>query len=96
MSEMNSERAEPNLTPLLDMVFQLITFFMLVINFSSENYDARVLTPIHDERVCTMQYDIVAIAGIELHERSRPSTRLGHPAIIYRNSNTALSPIVSK
>ena len=28
-------RAEPNLTPLLDVVFQLITFFMLVINFSS-------------------------------------------------------------
>ena len=27
-------QAEPNLTPLLDVVFQLITFFMLVINFS--------------------------------------------------------------
>ena len=27
-------RAEPNLTPLLDVVFQLITFFMLMINFS--------------------------------------------------------------
>src|ERR1700682_3097388 len=39
-------RAEPNLTPLLDVVFQLITFFMLVINFSSENYDARVRLPV--------------------------------------------------
>ena len=29
-----NESAEPNLTPLLDVVFQLITFFMLVINFS--------------------------------------------------------------
>jgi len=38
--------AEPNLTPLLDVVFQLITFFMLVINFSSENYDQRVRLPI--------------------------------------------------
>ena len=28
-------KAEPNLTPILDMVFQLITFFMLVINFKS-------------------------------------------------------------
>ncbi len=27
--------AEPNLTPMLDMVFQLVTFFMLVINFKS-------------------------------------------------------------
>jgi biopolymer transport protein ExbD len=44
---MTSElRAEPNLTPLLDVVFQLITFFMLVINFSTENYDKRVRLPI--------------------------------------------------
>src|SRR5436305_5878071 len=44
---MRSElRADPNLTPLLDVVFQLITFFMLVINFSSENYDARVRLPV--------------------------------------------------
>jgi biopolymer transport protein ExbD len=39
-------KAEPNLTPLLDVVFQLITFFMLVINFSNENYDARVKLPV--------------------------------------------------
>ena len=39
-------RAEPNLTPLLDVVFQLITFFMLVINFTSENYDRRVHLPV--------------------------------------------------
>ena len=39
-------RAEPNLTPLLDIVFQLITFFMLVINFSSDNYDQRVRLPV--------------------------------------------------
>ena len=39
-------RAEPNLTPLLDVVFQLITFFMLVINFSDQNYDQRVHLPV--------------------------------------------------
>lgn len=39
-------KAEPNLTPLLDVVFQLITFFMLVINFSSDNYDQRVRLPV--------------------------------------------------
>ena len=42
----STEKAEPNLTPLLDVVFQLITFFMLVINFSNENYDARVKLPV--------------------------------------------------
>jgi biopolymer transport protein ExbD len=39
-------RAEPNLTPLLDVVFQLITFFMMVINFSQDNYDQRVRLPV--------------------------------------------------
>ena len=39
-------KAEPNLTPLLDVVFQLIAFFMLVINFSNENYDQRVRLPV--------------------------------------------------
>ena len=42
----NEVRAEPNLTPLLDVVFQLITFFMLVINFSKDNYDARIKLPV--------------------------------------------------
>jgi biopolymer transport protein ExbD len=46
-ASMSSEtKAEPNLTPLLDVVFQLITFFMLVINFSNENYDVRVRLPV--------------------------------------------------
>ncbi|WP_337176455.1 biopolymer transporter ExbD [Paludisphaera sp.] len=38
-------KAEPNLTPLLDIVFQLITFFMLVINFAGDNYDQRINLP---------------------------------------------------
>jgi len=45
-SSTNAEKAEPNLTPLLDVVFQLITFFMLVINFSADNYDQRVKLPV--------------------------------------------------
>jgi biopolymer transport protein ExbD len=46
MSAAAADKAEPNLTPLLDVVFQLITFFMLVINFSNENYDARIRLPV--------------------------------------------------
>ena len=42
---MPKESAEPNLTPLLDIVFQLITFFMLVINFASDNYDRASICP---------------------------------------------------
>ena len=38
--------AEPNLTPILDMVFQLITFFMLVINFKAQSMDLHLKLPI--------------------------------------------------
>jgi len=46
MSAARKDSAEPDLTPLLDVVFQLITFFMLVINFSNDNYDQRVRLPV--------------------------------------------------
>jgi biopolymer transport protein ExbD len=39
-------KAEPNLTPLLDMVFQLITFFMLVITFKSAEMDMSLELPV--------------------------------------------------
>jgi biopolymer transport protein ExbD len=38
--------SNPNLTPLLDMVFQLITFFMLVINFRSAELDQTLILPV--------------------------------------------------
>jgi biopolymer transport protein ExbD len=41
----SEDRAEPNLTPILDMVFQLITFFMLVINFKAASTDLSVKLP---------------------------------------------------
>jgi biopolymer transport protein ExbD len=45
-SMQHSASAEPNLTPLLDMVFQLITFFMLVINFKSASLDLSLRLPV--------------------------------------------------
>ncbi|MFO0951751.1 MAG: biopolymer transporter ExbD [Isosphaeraceae bacterium] len=45
-ASVDSMKAEPDLTPLLDVVFQLITFFMLVINFSNDNFDQRVKLPV--------------------------------------------------
>jgi len=41
-----SLKAEPNLTPILDMVFQLITFFMLVISFKSAEMDLNLKLPV--------------------------------------------------
>jgi biopolymer transport protein ExbD len=42
----HASSAEPNLTPILDMVFQLITFFMLVVNFKSEAINQDLLLPV--------------------------------------------------
>ena len=42
----SSIKSEPNLTPILDMVFQLITFFMLVINFKSAELDQTLKLPV--------------------------------------------------
>ena len=46
MSGHSSESLEPNLTPILDMVFQLITFFMLVINFKGAAMDLSLQLPV--------------------------------------------------
>ncbi len=46
MSELGSSEGKPNLTPILDMVFQLITFFMLVINFKSAAIDQSLKLPV--------------------------------------------------
>ena len=43
---MQTIEGAPNLTPMLDMVFQLITFFMLVINFKSAALDLTLSLPV--------------------------------------------------
>jgi biopolymer transport protein ExbD len=39
-------KADPNLIPLLDLVFQLIMFFMICVNFVSEQVNEEVLLPV--------------------------------------------------
>jgi biopolymer transport protein ExbD len=45
-ASLGNNGAEPNLTPILDMVFQLITFFMLVINFQGAALDLTLQLPV--------------------------------------------------
>jgi biopolymer transport protein ExbD len=45
-ASMGESKAEPNMTPILDMVFQLITFFMLVINFKGAALDLSLQLPV--------------------------------------------------
>ena len=41
----HDKAAEPNLTPMLDMVLQLVMFFMLCANFIAEETNAMVKLP---------------------------------------------------
>ena len=45
-ASLSGDNAEPNLTPILDMVFQLITFFMLVTNFKARELDLLLKLPV--------------------------------------------------
>ncbi len=40
-----SPPAEPDLTPMIDMTFQLIAFFMVLINFSQSEQNDKVILP---------------------------------------------------
>jgi biopolymer transport protein ExbD len=46
MSGLEQSEGKPNLTPILDMVLQLITFFMLVANFKAAAIDASLKLPV--------------------------------------------------
>jgi biopolymer transport protein ExbD len=37
--------AEPDMTPMIDMTFQLIAFFMVLLNFGESEMDARIKLP---------------------------------------------------
>ncbi|MBX7165326.1 MAG: biopolymer transporter ExbD [Pirellulales bacterium] len=41
-----SAEGEPNLVPILDMVFQLVTFFILVMNFKAAVVDLKLQLPV--------------------------------------------------
>src|SRR3954471_9928083 len=67
----HSASAEPNLTPILDMVFQLITFFMLVINFKSASMDLSLKLPVVGSArpVDTEGHDELLILNIDSNGR---------------------------
>lgn len=44
-SQNDSVKAEADLTPMIDMVFQLLAFFMVLINFSQSDQNDRVQLP---------------------------------------------------
>src|SRR5215210_3221106 len=45
MSHGSSDKCEPNFTPLLDLVLQLVMFFMIVTNFVQEQTNVEIKLP---------------------------------------------------
>jgi biopolymer transport protein ExbD len=43
--EPSNVSAEPDMTPMIDMTFQLIAFFMVLLNFGESEVDARIKLP---------------------------------------------------
>ena len=59
-------KSEPNLTPILDMVFQLITFFMLVISFKAAELDMTLNLPVvGSARPVKTEYDHLLVLNIK-------------------------------
>lgn len=60
-----------NLTPMIDVVFQLIVFFMLVARFSEQQALDLILPRVGDERPRLMEAETRAIVNIVPRERVR-------------------------
>ena len=60
-----SEGVEVNLIPMIDIVIQLITFFLMLVNFDESNHDERVRLPIADlAKPSEMEIDQMMILNI--------------------------------
>jgi biopolymer transport protein ExbD len=83
--------AEPNLTPLLDMVLQLVMFFILVTNFSMKDVNEEVKLPLAQSAKPTEKADnevlylnLDAKGQLMVSGRSEPLTSLAEIGIYLR------------
>src|SRR5271167_85297 len=72
----NDMKAEPNLTPLLDMVLQLVMFFMLVANFTMQEVSEDVRLPLASQaRAGGQEADVLYL---NIDSKGRLITADGH------------------
>jgi len=90
--------AEPNLTPILDMVFQLITFFMLVINFKTAAMDLDLKLPVVGSArpVDTQGQEDLLILNVNSHGELRVYGQLVKDVAAYIANESQASLVVAR
>ncbi|MBN2218224.1 MAG: biopolymer transporter ExbD [Pirellulales bacterium] len=99
--------ADGDMTPMIDMAFQLIAFFMVVINFAGANQDERIHLPLSElakppeapfELPITLQLDaqgMVIVAGEMIPvARVKPLLRREREFIEYRGGKPSEATII--
>jgi len=79
-----------DMTPMIDIVFQLITFFMVVINFDASDTDERVKMAISDlarPPKVKPEAELVLQMG---YERKKSGAIIAGPFLFYNGENVAL------
>jgi biopolymer transport protein ExbD len=78
---------DPDMTPMIDIVFQLIAFFMIVTNFEQTQADERVKLPANElarPPLAPREQELVLNIGFL---RDRDGTLLNPNALIFRGGN---------
>ncbi|HUG92340.1 MAG TPA: biopolymer transporter ExbD [Planctomycetaceae bacterium] len=86
-----SHNAEVDMTPMIDIVFQLIAFFMVAINFEQMQADERVKLPrdrLAKPAEVKRDNELVLNVGYDRNERGERTDRLGRvdpdaPALVF-------------
>ncbi len=91
--KVDSTFVEPDMTPMIDIVFQLLTFFMVAINFENTKADERVKLPVDSlakPPEARLDNELLLNYG---YNRKPDGTHNGQPVIFYNGANITLERI---
>jgi biopolymer transport protein ExbD len=84
---------EPDMTPMIDIVFQLLTFFMIAVNFENTKADERVKLPVDalaKPPESKLENELLLNYG---YNRRADGTHDGQPFIFYNGMNIPVEKI---
>jgi biopolymer transport protein ExbD len=91
--KIDAQFTEPDMTPMIDIVFQLLTFFMIAINFENTKADERVKLPIDAlAKPPDSKLDNELILNVGFN-RTPDGTIVGGPVIFYNGDPVPLEKI---